>query len=479
LKTYFHAAFILLFLISLAGCGKKATVEDILKEEVTGEISISRFISGSRLLNNAAARFQQKYPGVVVKVEDFEPLPVMGGGTNDYSQMQTDYLTRLNIELMSGGGADILQIDVIPWYKYADRGYLEDLRQYMDLDAGFNKSGLRMNYLDAVAFKGGIYTFPLYAQFSFFAYDASLFNSEERNLLSAKGAFTVSELIDIAENAFERNNKAYNMFGLTGTPYKNYSIWENLLSENYVNFVDIPNKQAHFDDGRFENLLLSLKEYCEKGYIKEISEINDAYISGKLYYDITVNPNPNPDERFFYKYEESYYLFQNFDMGLAPSVSVYGPTIGNDDNDAVVGITADCNGNIPFQSYDMLAINANSKNKRAAWEFIKFLTSDEVQSTKDVTRISINKNIFEESEMSRLFHSGLKRAEISEEHMSAYNDYIACLDKFANMINTYTIRDDRIDQLIQDEVTRFFNGEKSAKDAAAALQNKVNLYLNE
>jgi len=66
-----------------------------------------------------------------------------------------------------------------------------------------------------------------------------------------------------------------------------------------------------------------------------------------------------------------------------------------------------------------------------------------------------------------------------EENLKAFEAYIACAEKFADMANAYVIRDNQINQFIKDEVTLYFAGTKSAKDAAAAIQNKVNLYLSE
>jgi len=155
-------------------------------------------------------------------------------------------------------------IDVLPFYRYADGGYLEDLQIYMEQDAGFDKAALRMNLIEAMDYKGGTYTFPVNYYFDFFAYDASLFNDEERALLQAKDAFTFGELVAIAQDAFKWNN----MFGQTGGKYEGFHIFADLLRENYTYFVDLENKKANFDDGRFEELLLSVKDYCKKGYIK-------------------------------------------------------------------------------------------------------------------------------------------------------------------------------------------------------------------
>jgi len=475
----------------------EAAVKAILAEEVTGEITISSYLNHNyiQIFSKARKAFEDKYPNAKVKIDVYESVPVIQEYENEYgvtqyrtlqtdeAQKEADYIRMINTELIGGGSADIILIDVIPHYRYIDGGYFEDLRAFIDLDAGFDKAALRMNLIEAMEYKGGIYTFPTGYWFEFFAYDASLFNYEEIALLSAQDAFTFGELITIAEKAFERNDKAHNMFGLTGGKYQSMHIFSKLLAENYTYFVNLENKKANFDDGRFEELLLSVREYCKKGYIKDESEINNAWNDGTFVRKVN-HPNPNLDERFFYKFESNLNLMQNFDkeQDLTKKMGVrgMGPDIGIDDDDIVAGMAADHNGNVSFRSVYICAINANSKNKRAAWEFIKVLAGEEIQSEYEVYGVPINKNSLEEyAEATELALGGQMKSKLTDENREAYNAYLACLEKFADMVNTYTHRDGRIDQMIKDEVTLYFSGEKSAKNVARALQNKINLYLNE
>jgi len=517
MKTFLRKAVLLLILISLAGCGKgdgerltpnaaaktdEAAVRAMLDaEEVTGEITVSCYTNNSPLndiLSRALITFQVKYPNVKVNiikagaVPQFRTIEAENDDLStsyslnvpyDDSQERIDYLTRLSTELISGGGPDILQVDIFPFYKYADSGYLEDMRTFMDLDADFNKDDMWMNALDGLAYKDGIYVFPLSFNFNFFAYDASLFNDEERGLFPTKNTFTFGELFDMAEGAFERNNRAYNIFGLTG--YKDYSLFDALLEESYASFVDIPNRKAAFDDGRFEQLLLSVTEYCKKGYIQESSEIIENIEKGN--FDpavLLLSPNLNTDERFFFKHESNYSLMQNFVKDIRDlngNLAYYPPTYGNDDNDVIMGMAADYNGNIPFRSSYMYAINSNSKNKRAAWEFIKALAGEGAQSLSGLHGVPINKNALERNTMAHIKAGGFNRDGdgLPDKYKEMYDDYLACLKKFAGMVNTYAIHDDRIDQMLKEEVSQYFAGIKSAKDTAAVLQNKVKLYLSE
>jgi hypothetical protein len=170
----------------------------VMAEDITGEITLWCY-EKNPILDIAIPLFEAKYPGTKVTVETFEEviiLPtkeeidpdtgevILSGGeasAND-AQAELNYVRGLNTEIMGGRGPDILEVDIIPWYKYADMGYLEDLRPYMDTDPDFNYADYRMNIMDALKYKGCQYIMPLGHRLPYFAYDETLFSDEERKV---------------------------------------------------------------------------------------------------------------------------------------------------------------------------------------------------------------------------------------------------------------------------------------------------------
>lgn len=69
--------------------------------------------------------------------------------------------------------------------------------------------------------------------------------------------------------------------------------------------------------------------------------------------------------------------------------------------------------------------------------------------------------------------------ELSPEQQKSLEDFRAAIEKFSGEINDYTTKDATIDEMVAAEVKYFFDGSKSAKEVADALQNKVELYMNE
>jgi len=477
--------FAVIFVLILTGCGasKPEGPPDFdINSDITGEITISCYNDRSFLLDKAILAFVERYPNVTVSVEKFEPeievkdRELEDGTIEKYSetmdddQAESDYIQRLNTHIMAGSGADILQIDIIPWYRYADGGYLEDLNAYMEDDPNFNKADYRANVFDAVKYKGGQYIFPLSFFYNFIAYDTTLLNDSEREALSAKNAFSISELVDIAKDAFKGDD---HIFGYTGG-YEESSIFHPLLAENYASFVDIENRKAVFDDGRFEELLLTVTEYVEKGYVMKTLESERGWGNyGGL-------GNPNPNQRFCYKQEDCRALMQNIDKDMEISqYEFYTPGFGYDEDDAIAGMAADYKGDIPCRMVYVYAINSNSKNKRAAWEFIKFMAGEEVQGYFEIIGVPVNKNAFVDKERRDLKQYEEEPLILSKSGQEIFKKYLAQANEFADMANTFIIRDNRIDEFIEQEAAAYFAGTKSAKDAAAALQNKVKLYLSE
>jgi len=142
-KIRISAAFLTLIILT-AACGK--TAEETLKaalrsdpavvqaildeEEVAGDITIYCYTNNNAMLNKAKMYFGRKFPNTTVTIQKFEPTRqtktsaegVIRTLDADDAQERTDYLTRLSTEILSGGGADILQADIFPYHKYADSG---------------------------------------------------------------------------------------------------------------------------------------------------------------------------------------------------------------------------------------------------------------------------------------------------------------------------------------------------------------------
>lgn len=232
------------------------SAEDIsLSGEIGGEITISTYdtMQYKAFLDDAARLFMEQYPGAVVNVETFSAMPeiktseVSGGGrmsvmqATDDPQGRQDYINKINTALMSGEGADILAMDVLPIHKYADGGQLLNLAPYMEADPEFSSSDYRENILDAIEYKGGTWFLPMDYTFDYYAYDSTLLAESASSGFGTNTAVTIEELVALAQSDFDGSSKLLNtpdyMKGIgAGT-------WGSLLAEHYASFVDVENKR--------------------------------------------------------------------------------------------------------------------------------------------------------------------------------------------------------------------------------------------
>ncbi|MCL1816437.1 MAG: extracellular solute-binding protein [Clostridiales bacterium] len=489
---------------------------------ISGEITVSAYetLTQKAFLEEAASLFEEKYPGTKVNIETFSAMPEIrtaetSGGRMSAIQMQddpiarADYISKVSNSLMSGTGADILAVDVLPLYKYVDNNQLVDLKTLIAKDRDFFLSEYRSNIINALNYNYSLWYMPLEYSFEYYTFDSTLINRRAADFGNSS-SYDTQKLIEIASRAFDGSAKIFNMAsysraGVAGGIGMPSGLFARMLQEQYSSLVDVENKEAHFTDGGFADLLNSVKEYEKLGYVSEgVSAQADPerLMSGQ-------GGPPQPTERFFFKPKNNMTLQQHFnrDSGRRMNVMMYsvGSAIGIEDDDEIAGAQANALGQVPFTFQYGYAINADSKNQETAWAFIKFLLSEEIQLSTSMNAMSLPINNAARRKKAEMLISGafmgmgMRRGqegqvqgqaqdqspdqtedlELDEAQKEVLAKYIVASEQLSDLINTYTIRDNVIDDMIAAEVQYFFDGTKSADEVAEALQGKVELYLNE
>jgi len=494
-----------LCLTALTGCGGKA--DDVFTEAIEGEITVSAYeaITYKSYLEEAARKFEEKYPGTKVNVDVAGNMPQMrtqeSDGTRigvmrmeDDQQAKDDYIIKVNTELMSGRGADIVALDILPYYKYADNGQLMDLNDYMARDDEFKKSDYAENIIDGAKYKGGQFLFPLDYTFSYFSYDSSLAPD-----FQAKDKLTFADVINsIKDRSSETGNK---IFPLASYTERGANFVSELLSQDYERFIDVASKKVNLNNGDFAKLLEDAKTYADEGYINESRLIDPRAAENGGNFNMGAFMQQQ-QEKYYVKTNRNLSLLNQFTRNLGTQGNRVMMSMGGGDtsNDEIAGLIANDKGETQF-SYTMgLGINNNSKNKRVAWEFLKFLASEETQSSglARPDSLPVNKNALKQLAAMSITGENMRRIagaagigsfennesepaniELTPEQKTALENYLSQLDKFTVQLNKYVVHDEKIDNMIQDEIRHFFAGAKSADEVANALQSRVNLYLNE
>ncbi len=496
-------------MLSVTGCGqtKEASVKQLVNEELSGEITVSCYdtMSYKDLLELAAKSFEAKNPGTKINVEAFGPMPeiktmedgdtsIIVMSTGDDPQERSEYISKINTELMSGEGADVLAMDILPYYKYVDGGQLENLQAYMDADDNFCMEDYRKNIMDALKFRGGQYVIPMDYCFEYIACDSSLFSEKEQQSLQQGTTFTYEQLMKAAEEPFERVNaesvEPKRMFGAFAYSTMLTSMFQEMFLQDYGDYIDIDNKKVNLTDGRFTKLLKSLKKYNDNNYLKQNS---DSSGDSPDDVEITIEDfNEAKEEQFFYKVK-SHFSFLTEALKEAGFKNVMGfgdMDAGNEDHDKTLGLLANENGDIHFNFSQAYGINANSDNKALSWSFVKYLMSEEIQSNLEFSSMGLPVNNAARLEKAKIDITGSsfdpeinqkgdQEGVLTESQQIALDSYVKKIEELSDELNYYPIQDDTIDQMVNNEVPHYFDGSKSAEEVAKTLQEKIELYLNE
>ena len=360
-------------------------------EALSGEITVSSFnaMPHKQFLETAAALFEDKHPGVKIHVDVFSAMPevrtmetadgrrmaMMLADDDESESRRPDYINRITTEMSSGGGPDLMAVDVLPYYQYALGGRIENLSDYMEADPAFNMADYRGNILDAMKINGNVYVMPLDYRFTLAAYDPSMFTQTAQDALNVKDRITYEEMAATAGLGFidEDDARIFPMIGGEGMATA-------MFHADYSRYADVPNKTASFDDGNFAAMLELAKEYEDNGYVLP-GNIAAQARSGNM----QMTPGSIPPSAFktvnnqmLMMYLTNYYD-PNRTAGMSRRIMMNGSMLNEDDE--LIGPITNSNGDISFEFSQAYAINANSKNKALAWEFLKFLASEEAQTS--------------------------------------------------------------------------------------------------
>jgi multiple sugar transport system substrate-binding protein len=430
-------------------------------------------------LEEAAAMFREQHPGSRIEVQTFSAMPEIrssdSGNTRtslvqirDDPQGRAAYISRVNTALMAGEGADIYGMDILPIHLYVEGGQLENLENLMAADP--LRDDCRLNILQAARYRGGLWFLPVDYSFGYYAYDRSLIPPAPD--FGTRKSLDLGMLADMAIPLFSDGAKLFNLYD--HVPGSLGGLFKELLDEQYFYFVDQERKRANFNDGVFAGLLETVRNYAETGFVLQST-------AGRAE---RMDPAVRETERYFFKINSNAALVTQYGRlsGRRMMIRTPGSSGGIEDDDEIAGIRANGDGAVPFNFSQAYGINAHARNKQGAWEFLKFLLSEEIQGSAALssTTLPLN-NRAREAKAERVFsgaYMGQGQA-LDRRQRELLEAYRTAVEELSDQINGYVVRDTLIDDMIASETRYFFDRSRTAEEVAAVLHNKVNLYLNE
>lgn len=363
-------------------------------------------------------------------------------------------ISQLNLDLTGGNIPDILITDsYTPTETYIAKGIFADLYEFIDSDGELKREDFVPNLLSSFETDGKLYRFTD----SFTVYTVI----GKTSIFGDKMGITVDRLNEIAAS---RPAGAEMFAGFTKTDILTYAM-EMSGSE----FIDFKNGKCDFNSEGFIKML----EFAN-GYLNDIDFAT--------YFD----------DAFWGRFEtmfadESALLMVCY---LTDYADVYRFEHTNfDDSVTAVGFPCKDRTGTSFVVDSGFSIAEKSPNKEGAWEFVRTMLLPEYQDCADqfpVRNDSLDKYAAaamkydpDRVNYALVMMGGMALTsgvgdigEPKQEDIDRMNEIIAS----ANGIMSYN---GSVLEIIKEEAASYFSGSKSPEDAAALIQTRVQLYLDE
>lgn len=369
----------------------------------------------------------------------------------DYNAM----LDAINNDIIAGTMPDIMLLNTsMDISNYFAKGAFEPLDSYMEKDSEFDRSDYMENVLDAMTFDGKLYCItPTF-------YVNTLVG--KKSVVGDKN-LSLTELENIAKDMGD-NVKVFS------SDTTKEQLIRNVMSYDRDEFVDMNTGEVKFDSPEFikvleftDNLPVMPPDYEEDNWEEYEAEfrLNRALVMTMGLYD--------------FRDSMSYYRTVMFGEELGfigfPTSNGSGNTIGFD---------------------NALAISADSQYKDGAWEFIRTYISDDFQdkitygfpinkaalkkrgqeATKPQTYIDENGK---EQVVKESYWLDGKEVEVDPPTQADIDAFIEVLGTADSLVNY----NESITNIVLEEASGYFDGQKSAEAVAKVIQSKVQIYVNE
>ncbi|MBJ8099749.1 extracellular solute-binding protein [Bacillus cereus group sp. N11] len=424
----------------MAGCGNSDSKGE--RKTKDGKTIVELWTLGNtERLKQAEKLYEQKNPNIDIQIKgDFSE----NGSNKDDISIEKE-ISKVNTEFLSGKGSDVIVLDFLPQEKYVKKGLLTDLSKMMDQDKSFDKNQYFNNILDNSKINEKLYGIPLFFSLSgLVANDTAI---QQSGVKVNDKEWTWSEFTSIGK---ELKNKGTQKHVIGNTPPE--YLLQSLVYDQYAELVDKATGKAKFESELFVQMLENVKKmYDEKIVTADQVNLEEAYFS-------LVSINKVED---YFSTGAVYAMKERTKMYQKPHIA--GQKRG-----------------VAFTPRTTVGINEKSPVKKEAWDFLKFLMSEERQESKEfylkINAFPINKLAYEK-QIKILKEKG--KLEHPNGSINITESDIQGLEQMVAGINVQSPIETKIESIIAEESKSYFNGQKSAKDVAELIQNRVTTYINE
>lgn len=384
----------------------------------------------------------------------------------DYSEYNTPDdasagVSKLNTEILAGDLPDLLDVsDDMPLRQYAAKGLLEDLWPYIESDTGLGREGVMERVLEAAEIDG-----KLVRVFPRFYLETAAGNPA---VLGTSTGWTLDEL----RTALEKQGSDCSVLGPDETKT---SVLEDMFADNLENFVNWDEGSARFDSPEFAAIL----EFCNT-FPAQVQSQGEEYVSPYTWV------------------ARGEQMLLPVSLGDLTSIQIYRALFGGDA--AFAGYPSEGGSGVRFGVEGGIAMMESCRDKGGAWSFMRQMLlaeGDRFTFGFPVNRANFEKSAQESMEITYLKDENgdpivgpdgepmmegtayvfldTQAVMLSPPTQEDYDEVMALYERADSIAG----RDKNIWNIVQDGAGAYFAGDRTADEAAQAIQSRVELYLNE
>lgn len=396
-------------------------------------------------VNSAIINFNKKSDKYRISVVDYSS----GSGEDAWERG----LLKLNNDLSNGNGPDIFDLSSVNVDMLAQKGVIEDLNPYLEKDDQISREDFFESVLKAYSIDGKLYSIP-----NCFYISTVIGKTSE---VGEEPGWTLDDLMALIESKPEGTE----VFDYATKDY----ILQRCLMYSMDDFVNWETGECNLNSEEFLKVLNFANTFeSEWKYDEEAPSTPSKIQSGQLLLMDTSFSSVQDYQMYSAMFQEPITM-----IGY-PCTSGTGSSISGQ------------------SSY---AISAKSENKDAAWEFLRsFLLPEYYEKQSHIwgfpTLISaFDKKMEEDMEAEYYEDENGEQVEVSKGgwgwddfHVDIYAATQEQVDQVKALIancDRIGISDNQLYSIISEEAAPFFEGQKSAQEAADIIQSRVQVYVNE
>lgn len=397
-------------------------------------------------LKQALIQYQMNNPTVKLQIQ----VGIQDGVS------KTDAINQLNVQLMSGGGPDLILLDGLPIQTYINNGVLADVNEYINDET------------------------------------IKVISKDIDTKVEGKYGFALSNII----NAFKQDNKMYAIPAKFTVPI----IWGRESFVEQVNSLETIEAymQAYSDEIAIpymtaEQLIREFYMVFESQCLGENREINEEQISdflekvkGLAYSSKAPRIGESAKVYGFDMVDVASVLYHNVKGCFISPLSIKAMYIvDKDENHEKIGFNnLTVNNEAVFEPICIMGINASSKHKEEVTQVMAYALADKIQGLSLEDGLPVNKSAFE-----RYIRGDGENKSIDNTYWYAREFSVstswksdALIDPFAEICKTVRksyVVDQSLMEIILEEANPYFEGSITLEEAVENLTKKLSIYLKE